>query len=110
VSVLTAQVCSGLERRGSPDWQCTPVSGSSPPGVITFYTRLLTQSDTTVEHRWYFGKGLHQKMKLSVRANQSTGYRTFSRTTIVPDRAGDWKVELRASDGTLLREEHFVIR
>jgi Protein of unknown function (DUF2914) len=45
-----------------------------------------------------------------VEASPGTGYRTFSRTTVSPERAGDWKVELRAADGTLLREEHFVIR
>ena len=49
-------------------------------------------------------------MKLNVGASPSTGYRTYSRTTVAPDRAGDWKIELRSSDGTLLREEHFVIR
>src|SRR5262245_52481205 len=27
VSVLNAQLCSGLEKRGSPDWQCAPVIG-----------------------------------------------------------------------------------
>ena len=110
VDVLTAQVCSALERRGAPDWQCTPVSGFSQPGSFTFYTRILAEHDTTIEHRWYFGNRLHWRMKLGVRASPSSGFRTYSRNTVSADRAGDWRVELRASDGTLLREEHFVVR
>jgi hypothetical protein len=110
VSVMTAQLCSALERRGSPDWQCAPVTGDPQPGTYIFYTRLLTNVDTTVEHRWYRGEREHQVRRLRVAASPGRGYRTFSSNTISSERAGDWKVELRAADGTVLREEHFVIR
>jgi hypothetical protein len=63
-----------------------------------------------VEHRWYRDGRVHQVMRLRVTARSTDGFRTFSRTTISPERAGDWKVEVRASDGTSLQEEHFVIR
>ena len=110
VSVLTAQLCSTLERRGSPDWQCAPVNGELKPGTYIFYTRLLANVDTTVEHRWYRGEREHQVMRLRVGVSPGSGYRTFSSNTISPERAGDWKVELRGADGTVLREERFVIR
>ena len=110
VSVVTAQLCSALEKRGSPDWQCAPVTGDPRPGTYIFYTRLLTNVDTTVEHRWYRGEREHQVRRLRVAASPGRGYRTFSSSTISPERAGDWKVELRGADGTVLREEHFVIR
>jgi hypothetical protein len=110
VSVLNAQLCGALDRRGAPDWQCASVTGDPPPGTYIFYTRLLTSVDTTVEHRWYRGDAVHQVMRLRVGASPGSGYRTFSSNTISPERAGDWKVELRAGDGTLLQEEHFVIR
>jgi len=110
VTVLTASMCSAFQNRGAPDWQCTPAKGSAQPGTFTFYTRVRTATDTTIEHRWYRGDRLHQSVKLAVRANQGTGYRTFSRATISPDRAGDWRVELRAADGTLLKEEHLAVR
>ncbi len=109
VTVLNAQLCRALEKQGSPDWQCASVSGDLQPGTYHFYTRLQSNVDTTVEHRWYRDERVHQVMRLRVGANQSSGYRTFSSNTVSPDRAGDWKVELRAADGTLLREEHFVI-
>jgi hypothetical protein len=110
VSVLNAQLCSALEKRGSPDWQCTSVNGDPQPGTYIFYTRLLTNADTTVEHRWYRGERVHHVRRLRVAASPGRGYRTFSSNTISAERAGDWRVELRAADGALLREEHFVIR
>ena len=110
VSVLNAQLCTALEKSGSPDWQCALLNGEPQPGTYVFYTRVLTNTDTTVEHRWYRGERIHQVMRLRVQASPGTGYRTFSSTTVSPERTGDWKVELRAADGTLLQEEHFVVR
>ena len=110
VTVLSAQLCSALAKRGSPDWQCTPANGDLRPGTYFFYTRLLTTANTTVEHRWYRDDRVHQVMRLRVSASPSTGYRTFSGNTVRPERAGEWKVELRASDGSVLHEERFVVR
>ena len=110
VTVLAAELCSALERTGSPDWQCAPVNGDLQPGTYVFYTRLLTNADTTVEHRWYRDERAHQVMRLRVVPSPGRGYRTFSSNTISPERAGDWKVELRGADGSVLREERFVVR
>jgi len=110
VTVLKAQICSGIEKTGSPDWQCAPASGELPPGTYMFYTRLLTTSETRVEHRWYRDGRVHQTMRLRVSASPGSGYRTFSATTISPERAGEWKVELRAADGSLLHEARFFVR
>jgi hypothetical protein len=110
VTVLNAQLCSLLEKTGSPDWQCTAADGDLQPGTYMFYTRLLTGANTTVEHRWYRNERAHQVVRLHVTASPGSGYRTFSSITISPERAGDWKVELRAADGTLLQEARFVVR
>jgi hypothetical protein len=111
VTVLNAQVCRVLERVGAPDWQCTPATGDVwPPGTYTFYTRLLTTTATTVEHRWYRNDRVHQTMRLRVSASSGSGFRTFSVTTVSPERAGEWKVELRAPDGTLLDHASFLVR
>jgi hypothetical protein len=110
VSVLKAQLCSGLDRSGTPDWQCTTASGEVPPGRYLFYTRLLAKAGTTVEHRWLRDGRVHQSVRLRVTPNPGNGYRTFSGTTIGPDRAGEWKIELRAADGTLLEQASFRVR
>jgi len=110
VMVLNAQLCSVLEKTGSPDWQCTAAAGDLRPGTYTFYTRLLTDANTTVQHRWYRDGRVQRVVRLRVTASPGTGYRTFSSTTIGAERAGDWRVELRAEDGTLLQEARFVVR
>ena len=110
VTVLNAQLCKSLARRGSPDWQCTSVGADLQPGTFFFYTRLLTGTNTTVEHRWYRGERVHQVMQLRVAATPGSGYRTFSSNTVSAERAGDWKVELRTADGTVLQEQRFVIK
>jgi len=110
VTVLKAEVCRELERSGSPDWQCTPATGDAPPGTYTFYTRLLTTSETTVEHRWSRDGRVHQTMRLRVSPSSGSGFRTFSVTTVSPERAGEWTVELRAADGTVLAHASFRVR
>ena len=106
-TVVSAQVCRSLSRTGA--WECETATGTQAPGTMYFYTRVASAGDTVVEHRWYRGDLLHQRVQLRIRANQS-GFRTYSRTTVGPDRAGNWKVELRSSDGQVLHEEVFSVR
>ena len=110
VTVLKAQLCKTLVKNGSPDWQCALPAGNLRPGTYSFYTRLMTNSGATVEHRWYLGGRVHQVMRLRITPNPNGGYRTYSSNTISAERAGDWRVELRAADGTLLHEERFVVK
>jgi hypothetical protein len=87
----TAELCRTLQM-GS-DWRCAPATGTVRPGVVFFYTRLLSPKDTTIEHRWYRGDRLHHTVTLRVHANALAGYRTYSQMTVSPARAGDWRVE-----------------
>lgn len=106
--VMEARVCSRLSTAGRR-WACQAVSGSTRAGTLFFYTRLKSADDAVVEHRWYQGERLHRTVELRLSANTGNGYRTFSRQTITPARAGDWRVELRAQDGTLLGEQRFSV-
>jgi hypothetical protein len=107
VSVVSAQLCRSLTTGGA--WRCTPASDEQGPGTLYFYTRVAAPRDTTIEHRWYRGDSLHQRVPLRIRANPS-GFRTYSRTTVTAERAGDWKVELRTQDGQLLDEQTFSVQ
>jgi len=106
-TVAEARLCRTLTTSGA--WQCDAVSGDVAPGPIYFFTRVVAERPTTVQHRWYVGDQLRQSVMLSIQPN-GAGYRTYSRTTIAPERAGQWRVELRSEDGGLLREERFTVR
>ncbi len=103
--VVDATVCKDLQVTGN--WRCEPPSRPAAPGRLVFYTRIKSPRDARILHRWYQGDRLRQAVELIIRANPGSGYRTFSRQTV---NSGEWRVELRASDGTLLREERFTVR
>jgi len=107
-ALVTAQVCRSLSVADG-SWRCDVVSGSTAPGPLYFFTRVASARDTTIEHRWYRDDRLYQQVELDIRANQS-GFRTYSRTTVSPDRAGNWRVELRTADGRVLHQETFSVR
>jgi hypothetical protein len=69
----------------------------------------MTGVNTTIEHRWYRGDRVHQVMRLRVAPTPGSGYRTFSSNTVSAERAGEWRVELRAADGTVLQEQRFIV-
>ena len=104
-TVATAQLCTALR-----DWRCEAADSQVPPGPMFFYTQVKSATATTIEHRWYQGDRLRQVVRLRIQANPGTGYRTYSRNTISSERAGDWRVELRSADGTVLHEERFTVR
>lgn len=104
-AVATAQLCTALR-----DWHCEAADSQVVPGPMFFYTQLKSAAATTIEHRWYQGDRLHRRVQLHVEANPRSGYRTFSRNTISSESTGDWRVELRSADGTVLYEESFTVR
>ena len=114
LTLAAAMLCQDLstkESQGlSPDWRCNPVGRPVDSGPIFFYTRLKSPRDTTVQHRWYRDDRLYQAVDLKVGANQRDGYRTYSRYTANSRSTGNWRVELRSSDGMLLKEERFTIK
>jgi hypothetical protein len=47
-------------------------------------------------------------VELTIRANATEGYRTYSRQTV--DNAEDWRVEVRSANGELLFERRFAVK
>ena len=107
VTMAEAQLC---RRLSTSDWRCDPVSSPVNRGSLFFYTRVRASSNTTVEHRWYRDDRLRQSVELRIQASPGSGYRTYSRQTVNAENAGNWRVELRTKDGSLLHEERFVVR
>ena len=104
-SVVTAQLCTALRV-----WQCEAADTQVPPGPMFFYTQIKSATATTIEHRWYHSDGLRLTVPLRIQANPGAGFRTYSRNTISSERVGDWRVELRSADGTVLHEQRFTVR
>ncbi len=107
VSLADAKLCRSLS---TSNWACTPATSPAAPGVFFFYTRVQSQRDTTVQHRWLMNGRLLRSVNLRVGANPGAGYRTYSRNTVIAERRGDWTVELRNAEGALLHEERFTIQ
>lgn len=102
-----AQLC---RRLSTSDWRCDPVSSPVEAGLLFFYTRVKASNNTTVQHRWYHEDRLLQSVELAIRANPESGYRTYTRRTVSAENAGNWRVEVRTQDGSILHEERFVVR
>ena len=81
-----------------------------PPGPLFFYTQIKSPTATTIQHRWYQDDHLRQAVELRVEANRTAGYRTYSRNLMKSESAGDWRVEVRSQDGSLLHAERFAVR
>jgi hypothetical protein len=104
--VVTADVCTSLETSGGP-WRCRAVDGTAAPGRFAFYTRIASPRGARIRHRWSFEGRVRQDVALTVGANATEGYRTFSRQTVIPGR---WTVSLLGTDGVVLREVAFEVR
>jgi outer membrane biosynthesis protein TonB len=107
-AVVNPRLCRSLET-GDGEWNCDRATSPVRAGALIFLTRVRSDQNTTVQHRWYRGQELVRSAQLRVVASPKEGYRTYSRYFVTAG-AAEWRVELRASDGALLHEERFVVR
>ena len=107
ISLATTQLCQTFSTRGG-NWKCDQAGASVSRGPIVLYTRVKSSRTAVIVHRWYRGNTLRQSTELTVRANTTDGYRTFSRLTI--NDVGNWRVEVRSTGGDLLYEQRFAVR
>jgi len=107
IILAAAELCRTFSTSGGGAWRCEAAGDSVAPGPIVLYTRVRSQRDGSVTHRWYRGDTLRQSVKLTIRSNWTAGYRTYSRQTV---DTGDWRVEVRNAGGELLHEQRFAVR
>lgn len=106
IGTVAIQLCRTFSTSGG-SWRCDPIGSSVAPGPLVLYTRIRSPRDTVVVHRWYRGDTLRQSVSLTIRANATEGFRTYSRQTVTN---GDWRVEVRSADGNVLHEQRFAVR
>jgi hypothetical protein len=76
-------------------------------GTVIFWTRLAGGAPGRwVEHVWFHGENEIARVRQKV---EGSTWRTWTRKRILPEWTGDWRVEVRAEDGTLLAERFFTI-
>lgn len=107
ITLAAAQLCQTFSMNGA-SWRCDPAGDSVAPGPVVFYTRIRSARDAAVVHRWYRGETLRRSVRLTIRANATEGYRTYSLQTV--DGGRDWRVEVRSANGDLLHEQRFAVR
>jgi hypothetical protein len=106
IIVATAELCRTFSTSGR-NWRCDPAGDTAAPGPMVFYTRIRSPRDIEVVHRWYRGATLRQSVTLSIQASATEGYRTYSRLTV--DK-GDWRLEVRSEDGSVLHEQRLAVK
>ena len=106
MTLVTAQLCRTLSV--GKNWRCDAVDQSVGPGPIVLYTRVKSAHEAVVIHRWYRGDTLRKSARLTVLANTTDGYRTYSRQTVKSGE--DWRVEVRNTSGDLLYEQRVSVR
>jgi hypothetical protein len=74
---------------------------------VIFWTRLAGGAPGRwVEHVWFHGENEIARVRQKV---EGPTWRTWTRKRILPEWTGDWRVEVRAEDGTLLAERFFTV-
>ncbi len=96
---------------------CTDVVDREPVGTgdifssqikkVMCFTRVVgAKNETEILHNWYFQEDLVASVNLRV---GSENWRTFSSKSIVPEYAGEWKVEILSQNGKVLKKIYFIL-
>jgi len=91
--------------KGNPIDLVRRISSSSVKSLYCF-TRMTAPegTDTTIKHVWYNGE---EKVGEYVLPVKGVKWRTYSKKNIQKGWSGDWRVEVLASDGTLMKTIKF---
>lgn len=106
ITLVTSQLCRTLSFGGN--WRCDPAGQSVAPGPIVLYTRVKSPREAIVIHRWYQGDTLRKSARLTILANTTDGYRTYSRQIVKSGE--DWRVEVRNTAGDVLYEQRVSVQ
>ena len=104
LEVADSAICTNVDNRA-----CVDPREEFSSGVDRLYcfTRITgAQEDTEITHVWYFGDIERARVTLAVR---TSNYRTYSSKRIQAHETGPWRVEVLASNGTLLKKIPFSI-
>jgi hypothetical protein len=99
---VEAAVARAIEDRQPVDAGTT---FSADVGQLYVWTNVMGAEGHTISHVWMHG-GNEWAVELSIGANR---WRTWSSKVIVPEWTGQWTVEVRDQDGTVLETVTFTV-
>jgi hypothetical protein len=107
--VARAQLASNVVRLEPVDSLSGEITGV-PGGVkqVFFYTELRGLAGKRVTYRWEHEGQLEATVPITV--GGSWRWRTYSRKELLPDKTGEWRVQLVDDAGAVLAEAQFVYR
>lgn len=81
-------------------------SFTSDVGKVYCWTKVTGAEGTEITHAWFKGEEKMGEVKLAVKYPST---RTWSAKTIPADGKGDWRVDVVAADGTVLKSLSFKV-
>jgi hypothetical protein len=81
-------------------------SFTSDVGKVYCWTKVTGAEGTEITHAWFKGDEKMGEVKLAVKYPST---RTWSAKTIPADGKGDWRVDVVAADGTVLKSLSFKV-
>ena len=78
---------------------------SSDVGTLYFWSRVTDGADMTIQHVWIYGD-YEEVVELAIGGSP---WRTWSSRNILPEWAGEWRIEVRDEQGNVLDTQRFTI-
>lgn len=105
VAVAEAVIATDVQDRQPVD-NLTSVEANV--GTVYCWTRITgAEGEMQVEHVWYHGQNEMARVSLTI---AGSNWRTWSSKNIVPDRAGEWRVDIVGPDGSVLDSVSFTVK
>jgi Protein of unknown function (DUF2914) len=74
-------------------------------GEVALWTRVSGAAGTTIQHVWIYGE---YEFPVSLEIGGSP-WRTYSTKAIPPEWAGEWRVEIRDADSSVIKTVRFAV-
>ena len=104
ISITDTQICTSVEDRAPVG---ADSSFSSDVEKLYCFTKIVSNQDEgSIVHVWLYNDRVMARVELPFKAKH---WRTWSSKSILPSWKGKWRVDVEASDGTLLSSKEFEV-
>ncbi len=105
LSVAEAVIATSITDRQPTD---NVTSVAADVGIVYCWARITgAEGEIQIEHVWYHGQNEMARVGLKV---AGSNWRTWSSKNIMPDRSGEWRVDIVGADGKVLDSVSFTVQ